>query len=40
MLGIPPKAPDVLHKYLGGLQNHLWKQGVLFKPKLMDEAYV
>jgi hypothetical protein len=40
MLGISPKNPYVLLKYLGGLHNHLWKQVMLFKPRSVDEACV
>jgi hypothetical protein len=40
MLGISRKNPNVLFKYLGGLKIHLWKQGMLFKPRIVDEAYV
>jgi hypothetical protein len=40
MLGISPKNPYVLLKYLGGLHNHLRKQVMLFKPKKIDEACV
>ena len=39
-LCISPKNPDVLLKYLGGLHNHLWKQVMLFNPRIVDEAYV
>jgi hypothetical protein len=40
MLGISPKNPYVLLKYLGGLDSHLQKQVMLFKPRTMDEACV
>jgi len=40
MLGISPKNPDVLLKYLGGLHLHLREKVMLFKPKTMDEACV
>jgi hypothetical protein len=40
MLGISPKNPDALLKYLGGLHNHLRKKVILFKPSTMDEACV
>ena len=40
MLGISPKNPDVLLKYLGGLHHHLREQVMLFKPKMVDEACV
>ena len=40
MLGIPPKNPDVLLKYLGGLHCHLHEQIMLFKPKSVDETCV
>jgi len=40
MLGISPKTPYVLLKYLGGLHSHLWKQVMLFKPRIVDEACV
>jgi hypothetical protein len=31
---------DVLLKYLGGLHSHLWRQVMLFKPRIIDEACV
>jgi hypothetical protein len=40
MLGISPKNLDVLLKYLGGLHSHLWRKVMLFKPRIVDEAYV
>ena len=40
MMGISPKNPYVLLKYLGGLHCHLCEQVMLFKPKLVDEACV
>jgi hypothetical protein len=40
MLGISPKNPYVLHKYLGGLHSHLRKQVILFKPRKMEKACV
>jgi hypothetical protein len=40
MLGISPKNPNVLLKYLGGLHSHLRRQVMLFKPRIVDEAYV
>jgi hypothetical protein len=40
VLGISPKNPDVLLKYLGDLQSHLRKQVMLFKPRTVDEACV
>ena len=40
MLGISPKNPYVILKYLGGLHHHLREQVMLFKPKSVDEAYV
>ena len=40
MLGISPKNPDVLLKYLGGLHHHLFEKVMLFKPKKVDEACV
>eukprot|EP00253_Pinus_taeda_P034565 PITA_34565 len=40
ILGISPKNPDVLLKYLGDLHRHLCDQVILFKPKTMGKAYV
>jgi hypothetical protein len=40
MLGIYPKNPYVLIKYLWGLHSHLRKHVILFKPRIMDEACV
>lgn len=40
MLSISPKNPNIPHKYLGGMYNHMWKQVMLFKPITMDEACV
>jgi len=40
MLGISPKNPYVLLKYLGGMHHHLREQVMLFKPKLVDKACV
>jgi hypothetical protein len=40
MMGISPKNPDVLLKYLGGLHNHLRKQVMFFDPRITDEACV
>jgi hypothetical protein len=40
MLGISPKNPNVLLKYLGGLHSHLQNQVILFKPRTTDEACV
>lgn len=40
MFGISPKIPYVLLKYLGGQQNYLWKQVMLFKPKIANETCV
>jgi hypothetical protein len=40
MLGISPKNPNVLLKYLGGLHNHLRKKVMLFNPGTIDEACV
>jgi hypothetical protein len=40
MLGISPKNPNLLLEYLGGLNNHLRKQVILFKPRTVDEACV
>jgi hypothetical protein len=40
MMGISPKNPDVLLKYLGGLQSHLRKKVMLFNPRKMDEVCV
>jgi hypothetical protein len=40
MLGISPKNPYVLLKYLGGLHSHLQKQVMLFRPRTMDEVCV
>jgi hypothetical protein len=40
MLGISPKNPKVLLKYLRGLHSHLPKQVMLFKPKIVDETCV
>ena len=40
MLHISPKNPNVLLKYLGGLQRHLREQVMFFKPKSVDEACV
>lgn len=37
MLGISPKNPYVILKYLRGLHNHLWKQVMLLKPRTIDE---
>jgi len=40
MLGISPKNPNTLLKYLGGLHNDLRKKVMLFKPRTTDEACV
>jgi len=40
MLGISPKNPYVLLKYLGGLHHHIWGKVMFFKPKWMGEACV
>ena len=40
MLGISPKNPDVLLKYLGGLHSHIWRQMMRFKPNSIDESRV
>jgi hypothetical protein len=40
MLGISPKNPYILLKYLGGLHSHLWKKVMSFKPRAIDEACV
>lgn len=40
MLGISPKNPNVLLKYLEGLHRHLCEQVMLFKPKSVEEACV
>jgi hypothetical protein len=40
ILGISPKIPYVLLKYLGGLHSHLQNKMILFKPTNNDEAYV
>jgi hypothetical protein len=40
VLGISPRNPDVVLKYLGGLHGHLWNKVMLLKPKTVDEAYV
>lgn len=40
MLGISPKNPYVLLKYLEGLHRHLWEQVMFFKPKSMGEDFV
>jgi hypothetical protein len=38
VLGISPKNPDILLKYIRVLHSHLWKQLVFFKPKIIDGA--
>jgi hypothetical protein len=40
MLGISPKNPDVLLKYLGRLHSHLQNQVMFFKPRIVDKACV
>jgi hypothetical protein len=40
MMGISPKNPHVLLKYLVGLHNHLQNQVMLFKPNKIDEVHV
>jgi hypothetical protein len=40
MLGISPKNPDVILKYLGGLHSHLKNKVMLFKQWIVDEACV
>jgi hypothetical protein len=40
MLGISPKKPDVLFKYMGDLHSHLRKKVMLFKPRIVDDARV
>ena len=40
IMGISPKNPYVLLKYLGGLNNHIWRQVILFNYRFIDEAYV
>jgi hypothetical protein len=40
MLGIYPKNPDVLLKYLGDLHSHLRKQVMDVKHRTVDEACV
>jgi hypothetical protein len=40
MLGISPKKPDVLLKYLGGSHSHLQNRVMLFNPRKVDEACI
>ena len=40
MLDIYTKKREVLIKYLGCLNRHLWRQGTLFKPMRFNEACV
>ena len=40
MLGISPKNPYVLLKYLVCVNSHLQRQVMLFKPNTTDEVYV
>jgi len=40
MVGISLKNPNVLLEYFGDLHNHLWKQVILFKTMIIDEACV
>jgi hypothetical protein len=40
MMGSSPKNLDVLLKYMGGINSHLPKHMILFKPRKMDEACV
>jgi len=40
MLGISLKNLDVLLKYVEVLHDDIWKQAMLFKPKMVDEACV
>ena len=40
MLDIYTKKREVLIKYLGCLNRHLWRQVTLFKPMIINEACV
>jgi hypothetical protein len=40
MLGISPKNPNAILKYMGGLHSHLRKKVMIFKPRKVDEACV
>jgi hypothetical protein len=39
-LGISPKNPCAIIKYLDGIHNHVQKKVMPFKPRISDDAFV